>query len=229
MSRATPSSSSVTPHTSEVSADTRQRIIDAATPVFAELGFHATTVREICTAAGVNVAAINYHFGGKEELYADVLRNALNSARERHPLLPDPSLPAEQRLRVFVRSFLRRILDRGPAAYYGKLMTHEMIAPTKALDTIVESTTKPNWKILADIIADLLGPGAPAKDVHDLVVSLVGPCLMHKHSRAFMERMFPEENLGPDGIDEQAERICRIALAAAVEMRRALMMERGLK
>ena len=43
--------------------DTRQKLIDVAGQTFSEKGFEATTVREVCQLAGVNIAAIHYHFG----------------------------------------------------------------------------------------------------------------------------------------------------------------------
>ena len=48
---------------------TKNRIISAAIEEFAEHGYHAATIRDICKRAGVNIAAINYHFSGKAELY----------------------------------------------------------------------------------------------------------------------------------------------------------------
>src|SRR5262249_57097394 len=53
---------------------TRQRVLDAASELFAAQGFHGTTVREIAQRAGVNLAAGNYHFGSKRALYLEVLR-----------------------------------------------------------------------------------------------------------------------------------------------------------
>lgn len=63
---------------------THERIMDAAERLFAEHGFNGTSMRRITGAAAVNVAAVNYHFGDKESLYAEVLRRRLrpiNAAR----------------------------------------------------------------------------------------------------------------------------------------------------
>ena len=51
------------------SAETRQRLLDAGVRLFAEHGFKGVSVRDLSAAAEVNIAAINYHFGGKRELY----------------------------------------------------------------------------------------------------------------------------------------------------------------
>lgn len=57
--------------------DTRQRILDTAEALFAEQGLESTTMRQITGAAEVNLAAINYHFGSKEELIREVFRRRL--------------------------------------------------------------------------------------------------------------------------------------------------------
>jgi AcrR family transcriptional regulator len=57
--------------------DTRVRILDAAELLFTEQGFEATTLRQITGAARVNLAAVNYHFGSKEELIREVFRRRL--------------------------------------------------------------------------------------------------------------------------------------------------------
>ena len=56
---------------------TRNRIIEHAAALFAERGFEKVTVREICDTASVNVAAVNYHFGDKLELYRAVARSRI--------------------------------------------------------------------------------------------------------------------------------------------------------
>ena len=60
------------------SADTKTRILDAAEQLFMEHGFEATSLRQLTTAAGVNLAAVNYHFGSKEVLFQAVLTRRLD-------------------------------------------------------------------------------------------------------------------------------------------------------
>ena len=59
-------------------SDTKDRILDAAEALFMEHGFEATSLRAITAAAEVNLAAVNYHFGSKEELFQSVLTRRLD-------------------------------------------------------------------------------------------------------------------------------------------------------
>lgn len=60
--------------TSDDNSDSHQRIIRAATLLFAEHGYHGVSARQIADAVGLNVATVHYHTGGKRELYLDVVR-----------------------------------------------------------------------------------------------------------------------------------------------------------
>ncbi len=53
--------------------DTASRIVSTATRLFADKGYDGTSVKDICYAAGVNIAAIHYHFGSKENLYRHII------------------------------------------------------------------------------------------------------------------------------------------------------------
>lgn len=69
---------------------TKLRILDAAESLFMEHGFEATSLRAITTDAGVNLAAVNYHFGSKEELFEAVLTRRLDPMnRQRVALLTE--------------------------------------------------------------------------------------------------------------------------------------------
>ena len=60
------------------SAATKERLLDTAEALFMEHGFEATSLRSITATAAVNLAAVNYHFGSKEELFEAVLTRRLD-------------------------------------------------------------------------------------------------------------------------------------------------------
>src|ERR1700749_3137399 len=65
---------------------TKQRILDSAEALFARHGFVGASLRQVPAAAKVNLAAVNYHFGSKENLINEVFRrrlDVLNSERQR--------------------------------------------------------------------------------------------------------------------------------------------------
>ena len=64
------------------SADTRERILDAAERLFMANGYDGTSMRQITGEAGVNLAAVNYHFGSKESLMQEVFRRRLDWLNE---------------------------------------------------------------------------------------------------------------------------------------------------
>src|SRR5438034_3826764 len=68
----------VIPFDTPKSSATQGKILDAAEALFMEHGFEATTLRQITAAAGVNLAAVHYHFGSKEELFHAVLTRRLD-------------------------------------------------------------------------------------------------------------------------------------------------------
>lgn len=64
-------------NTQKSQADTKQIILDAAENLFAAMGYKGTSLRAITGRAGVNLAAVNYHFGSKESLLEEVIKRRL--------------------------------------------------------------------------------------------------------------------------------------------------------
>lgn len=197
---------------------TRRRLMEAAGEVFAAKGFKAATVRDICTRAGANVAAINYHFGDKERLYGEVLRYAHACAMQRHPpeLGVAPLAPPEERLRAFVVSFLRRMFDEGRPAWHGRLISREMVEPTAALARLVKQDLHPRRDQLTGIVREIIGPSAEVNDelLRHCVMSIVGQCLSFFHGRQMLERLYPQQGFDSASIEERAQQIYRFSLGA---------------
>jgi AcrR family transcriptional regulator len=206
------------PSPGEPQASTRQALLDAAGKVFAEAGFRDATVRQICNLAEANVAAVNYHFGDKENLYLNVLRHAHRTVNSQFPLSKvDPSLPPEQRLRLYVEYFLKRLFLQGPDSWMAKIMSREMIEPTKALDVIVNEEIRPNADELSQIVAQLLGGEASPEAARLCSMSVVSQCLFYHHCRPVIGLLFPEMELNSNSIQPIADHITRFSLAGLKE------------
>ncbi len=88
---------------------TRERLLQAATRLFADNGYRGASVRDICNLAGANPGAVSYHFGGKRQLYRAVLRLAAAGLADMGPAAGDDAVEREP---VSVLDALGRVLDR---------------------------------------------------------------------------------------------------------------------
>ena len=151
---------------SEEPTGTEQRLLEAAGEIFAEFGYRAATVRQICEKAGANVAAVNYHFRDKEGLYLAVLRSVPDAQAEKYPAQSGLSRDAtpEQQLRGYVQTLLQRVFDAGRPGWHAKLLARELAEPTRALDTLLEDVARPLHQELRGIVRRLLGSGATDED-----------------------------------------------------------------
>ncbi len=111
-----------TPALSKRAWATRERLLRAAETLFAEKGCHATSVRDLAAKAGVNLAAVCYHFGSKERLLVEALARQIRPLNVRRIAALDAVLsvgPQPQLkfvLDAFARTFVEEALapgDRG--------------------------------------------------------------------------------------------------------------------
>jgi AcrR family transcriptional regulator len=201
--------------------ETRTRLLEAAGEVFAERGFRAATIRDICQRAGANVAAAHYHFGDKEELYLAVLKSCADEALKKYPatLGVTESATPQEKLHAFVRSFLFRIADKGRPAWHGKLMAHEMAEPTAALDGLINEVYRPLISRAEDIVCELTGRQPDDETVLRCTRSLLGQCLYYYHARPVIQRMTPQQQFEPADVEQLAAHITKFSLAALKEYR----------
>jgi TetR/AcrR family transcriptional regulator, regulator of cefoperazone and chloramphenicol sensitivity len=203
-------------HSTELSSATESRLLEAAGEIFAEVGYRAATVRQICEKAGANIAAVNYHFGDKEGLYMAVLRSVPDAHAEKYPAdrgLP-PGATAEQRLAAYIESLLNRVFDKGRPGWHTKIMAREMIEPTRALDTLVADVALPVHQELAAIVRELLGSKATQDAVRLCTLSILSQCVYYHHARSVLSRLYPKQEYGSQDIARLADHISRFSQGA---------------
>jgi TetR/AcrR family transcriptional regulator, regulator of cefoperazone and chloramphenicol sensitivity len=164
----------------EQDRETRLRLLSAATRLFAERGFAKVTVRDICAAAGANVAAVNYHFRGKLGLYQEVLDVAMRTMQETTKAAYEggKGKTPEQQLAVYVRVFLQRVVGgRHDDGWIHQLMMQELSDPTPALDMVLEQVIRPRMAYLCHIVSELLDAPVDAEPVMRCAMSVHAQCV----------------------------------------------------
>jgi AcrR family transcriptional regulator len=197
---------------------TRARLLEAAGEEFAEKGFQAARIRAICRRARVNLAAANYHFGDKEQLYVAAVLEAHRCGTE----LPPPAAlcegtPAEQ-LRRYIHYFLSTVmaLNRQKNSWHHALMLREMLQPTAASETLVQEAIRPRFERLKEILSRIC-PQADELRLDALICSVVGQCLHYKLAGAIVERLVGPEAFAALDLDYLTDHISGFCLAALGE------------
>lgn len=169
-------------------ANARHRLIAAASELFAERGFHATTARDIARRAGVNLAAANYYFGSKKELYLEVLRAQFaeiwRTLRQRGGTKSPAELARLSRGALFdlLHTRIRLMLDKligPPPGLHGALLQRELADPSQALPVIAEEFVGPMTRETEQIVARI-APRLDAEAVERCALSIVGQAVFYR-------------------------------------------------
>jgi AcrR family transcriptional regulator len=134
---------------------TRRALLDAATELFSERGFADVGTREIADQAGVNLAAIKYHFGSKRDLYVEAVRctmdnPAYNDLMKMFEERPNTQCEAAVLMGRMVREFFALFDHRLDAC---ALMTiREALKPSEAFDDVIESHKRPFAESYREIV-----------------------------------------------------------------------------
>jgi TetR/AcrR family transcriptional regulator, regulator of cefoperazone and chloramphenicol sensitivity len=201
--------------------DTRQKILNAAGEVFAEHGFEGATVRAITERADVNLAAVNYHFRDKAELYNRVVVDACSArAAVRDTLAEAPESP-EKRLRSLISHFLEYMLGPDRPIWKRRLMAREMANPTTALDELIEKNIRPlREEFLLPTLRELTGGRFSRRQLSLIGASVMAQCLYYHQSRPIIERLSPDFKIDKAVLEEITDHITRFSLAAIAELTR---------
>ena len=142
---------------------TRERILDEAEKLFSEKGFAAVSVREITTAAHCHLAAVNYHFGSKKDLYLDVFRHrwlprAKNMRARIEALAANGQPSAEEIVRGVTQNFFSAFASEQERRRHTMLMMREIAQPGEALELVVKEAIRPNFELMVRLLRPHLNP-----------------------------------------------------------------------
>jgi AcrR family transcriptional regulator len=194
---------------------TKARLLEAAGEEFAEKGFDSARVRSICRRAGANLAAVNYHFGDKEQLYIAAVMEAHRCGTE----MPEDSAWAEgtpaRRLRCYIQFFLSNVMamSRQEGGWHRALMLREMLHPTAASETLVREAIRPRFRRLKAILGEVC-PDADELRLDAIASSIVGQCLHYKMAGAIIEKVIGPESYAALDLDYLTDHISGFSLAA---------------
>ena len=168
----------------------RERLIDAAIKLFAEKGYEGTSVRDLATAAGVNVAAVSYHFGSKDTLYQETLRACLAPCAEMRARMQSHleavqqkkgRKAAEEALRGCIREFLEVLMS--PLSKHSHLVIREQMEGKPRFEPVIREFFQPVGIILREVIA-MLAPEMSETSAFMVITGIIGQCMHTYKARA---------------------------------------------
>lgn len=195
--------------------DTKQRLIDAAGAIFADKGYEAASIRDICQLAEANIAAVNYHFGGKRPLYVAAVRHAQCCRQEDVPF-PEfpPELAPPEQLRAFIGTMFERMLSAHRPKWHLELMLRELARPTEACAAVVEDYIRPMADALRAILNQLLPADLSEEQRWMIGFSTVAQVLFYYIHQPIIRLLMQNPAGEPFSIDQLADHVTRFTLAA---------------
>lgn len=154
---------------------TRAALIEAAAAIFAEKGFEAGSIRSITQRAGANIAAVTYHFGGKDGLYREVLR-AMIAKLDRVSVVDERSiadLDGAEAVALFLRQQLSTLLRRDEVAQALRIINWEILQRSLVFQELLADGQLPIVSVADRIVRKFLAPGASHEAVMTTTMWLI--------------------------------------------------------
>lgn len=206
----------------------KDRLLDTAEGLFAEKGFDGTSIREITSRAKCNLAAVNYHFGGKEKLYSEVFRRRLIAMRdvriasiEEVMSQTDHEPTLEELIRAFAIAFIEPLVDKSQGQRFIRMTIREMLDPRLPKKMFTEEIAIPTLSALGKAMSRVC-PGLGQKETVMSIISVVGQLM---HAIHLNEMFVAKEDIGLPmlNLTEMVDHIVEFSTAGI----RAMVEEEG--
>jgi len=206
----------------------RERLLQEAVRIFADKGFAKASTREICQAAGTNVASIHYYFGDKAGLYRAVLLRPIEALTSEFAHFDDPALSLDQALRCLMAAFLSPFSHgRGDehAEHGMRLHLREMVEPSAAYKELITQHIQPHHQRVVGLLARHVGAAEVDDALHQLAFALLAMAQDYCLSREFMNVLAPALLDGEEAVRKVLDRLVGygVALVAHERAHRAVV------
>src|SRR5512135_3380768 len=212
--------------------ETRWRLLQAAAEVFAEVGYHAATTREICKRAGVNLASIHYYYGDKAELYREVFRLSFLSECNTFATLDITQASLQEALHSFYSWLFPPVAEKDPMReLFMRLHAREEAEPSGVLGDAMLQAFRPNHEKVLALLCREFGLKKPDVEVDRLAFAVTGMATVYFHNRAAIDSLAPRLLDGQKAREAMTERLVgyAVALIGAERKRRAAVARRAKK
>jgi len=210
--------------------ETRWRLLQAAAEVFAEVGYHAATTREICKRAGVNLASIHYYYGDKAELYREVFRLPFLSECNAFVTLDVAQVSLQQALHSFYSWLFPPVAEEYPMQQlFMRLHAREEGEPSGVLGDAMVQAFRPNHDKIQVLLWCEFNLSKPDAEVDRLTFAVIGLATVYFHNRTAVENFAAHLLEGQKARETMAERLVgyAVALIEAERKRRAATLQPG--
>ena len=197
----------------------QERLLDTAERLFCEHGFKGTSIRDIATSAGCNIASVNYYFGSKDNLYIEVwrrhlipMRDARIASIEKVMSQDQGQIELEDLLRSFADTFVGSMIDPDTSSRLSKLMAREYIDRHLPVNMFIDEVMTPTINAIRAALMKTC-PSLDESKVLMVIFSLVGQLVHLVHVRAMFEQCGDDLNLPVLDTSETVEHIVKFSAA----------------
>lgn len=195
--------------------DTRDRLITAGIDAFGRKGFDGTSIREIASAAGINLAGIAYHFGGKDQLYRACLTHIVSTIAggvQRRIGAAPQELPSSQdgareAMKQLLQAMAEVIIATPKLTSFARVIVREQMDPSPAFPILYDTFMAPMHARLCRLWGVATGRDPDSEDVKLAVFSLVGGILVFRITRAGVLKRMGWKDIGARELKAISHRI----------------------
>lgn len=202
--------------------DTKEKLLQTATEMFAQYGINGVSTRDLVKKSGVNLCSINYYFGSKQKLYEAVMDNVFTLQKNFIATVKDnlqrpAALSPKEEIKQIIGTFFDFLCSEIVSDMQAELLVKEMFNPTAVYDKFYSGVFEPVLKHIAGLVAAVRQLPPDSREAVLQTHLLLGQVLIFRIHREALFRRLKIKKYSPDilrQIKQQLEQNCEAILTA---------------